>query len=216
MSSPFFGLNIGASALRTAQTLVDVTNQNIANANTPGFSRQSAVITASSPYPIPVFSSAGTPGQLGTGVQVTEINRARNTFVDFQMRNQLNTQGQVDAHRDALTQVEAVVNEPSTTGLSSTMTKYWAAWNEVANSPSDAAVRTNLIQQGVAVANGFQSTVAQYKQQQQDLDLQVGFAVTSVNTVAQQIADVNKQISQVENVGHACQRLARPARPAGG
>jgi flagellar hook-associated protein 1 len=201
MTSPFFGLNIGASALRTAQTLVDITNQNIANANTPGYSRQSATVTASTPYPVPVLSAGGTPGQLGTGVQITSVNRARDTFVDTQIRGQLTTQGQVDAHSAALAQVEAVVNEPSSTGLSSTLTQYWSAWQEVANTPADSSIRANLIQQGAAVADAFQGQVSQFKQQQSDLDKQVGLAVTSVNTLAGQIAAINTQISQVQNSG---------------
>src|SRR5579859_7524674 len=201
MSSPFFGLNIGASALRTAQTLVDITNQNIANANTPGYSRQSATVTASTPYPVPVLSMGGIPGQLGTGVQISAVTRARDAFLDSQIRGQLTTQGQVDAHGDALTQVEAIVNEPSTTGLSSTLSKYWSAWQEVANTPSDSAVRANLIQQGTAVADAFGSQITQFKQQQRDLDQQVGLAVTSVNTISNQIASLNKQVSIVEVSG---------------
>lgn len=201
MSSPFFGLNIGASALRTAQTLVDITNQNIANANTPGYSRQAAVVAASTPYPVPVMSAGGTPGQLGTGVKISEINRARDVFVDSQIRGQLTTQGQVDARGTALTQVEAIVNEPSTTGLSSTLGKYWSAWQEVANTPADAAVRANLVQQGAAVADAFHSQITQFTQQQRDLDQQVGLAVRNVNTLSAQIAAVNKQVAQVENSG---------------
>jgi flagellar hook-associated protein 1 FlgK len=201
MTSAFFGLNIGASALRTAQTLVNIANQNIANANTPGYSRQAAVVSATAPYPVPTLSSGGTAGQLGTGVKISEINRARDTFVDFQMRNQLTTQGQVDAHKAALTQVESIVNEPSSTGLSSTLSKYWAAWQEVANTPADSAVRANVVQQGAAVADAFHSQVTQFTQQQRDLDKQVGLAVSSVNTLAGQIAGVNKQIAQVEVAG---------------
>ena len=216
MSSPFFGLNIGASALRTAQTLVDITNQNIANANTPGYSRQSAVVTASTPYPTPVMSAGGTPGQLGTGVKISEVNRARDTFVDGQIRGQLTTQGQVDARGAALTQVEAIVNEPSTTGLSSTLSKYWSAWQEVANTPADSAVRANLVQQGTAVADAFHSQITQFTQQQRDLDQQVGLAVTNVNTLANQIAAVNKQVSQVENSGMHANDLRDPARRARG
>jgi flagellar hook-associated protein 1 len=201
MSSPFFGLNIASSALRTAQTLVDIANQNIANANTPGYSRQAAVVTASTPYPVPVFNSSGVPGQMGTGVQISEVTRARNTFVDSQMHGQLTLQGQVDAHKDALAQVEATINEPSTTGVSSTVTRYWAAWQDVANNPTDSSARTSLIQSGTAVADVIQSTVTQFKQQQQDLDQQVQLGVTSVNTFAHQIAALNVQISQVEVTG---------------
>lgn len=201
MTSAFFGLDIAARALRASQTRVDITNQNIANANTPGYSRQLATVAATTPFPIPVYSSSIGAGQLGTGVAVTSINRARNTFVDYQMRNQLTTQGQVDAHRDALIQVEAIVNEPSPTGLNANLTKYWAAWQEVANSPSDSAVRANLLEQGKAVADAFSSQITQFKQQQRDIDGQVGLTIVNVNNLAGQIADLNVQISQVEVAG---------------
>src|SRR6267378_682196 len=174
MSSPFFGLDIATRSLRAQQTLVDIANQNIANANTPGFSRQSGVVTETLPYPIPVFRQSGAPGQLGTGVEVKEINRSRDTFADYQMRNQLTSQGKWDARSAALTQIEAVVNEPSATGLSAQMTKYWSAWQEVSNSPSDSAVRANLIEQGKALADSFQNSMKSLVQQQQDLDRQVG------------------------------------------
>jgi flagellar hook-associated protein 1 FlgK len=201
MTSPFFGINIGASALRTAQTLVDIANQNIANANTPGYSRQTGKVGAMAPYPVPAFNAGGNPGQLGTGVQITEVNRARDTFIDYQMRNQLNGQGQANARRDALAQVEATVNEPSLTGLNSTLTKYWSAWQEVANSPADSAIRANLVEQGKAVADAFKGQISQFAQQQRDLDQQVGLSVTNVNTLTSQIAALNLQVSQVEVSG---------------
>ena len=200
MTSPFFGLAIATRALRTQQTLVDITNQNVANANTPGYSRQTADLKASAAYPIPVFSQTGV-GQLGTGVEVTQISRARDTFIDGQVRNQLSSQGRWDARQAALTQLEATVNEPSSTGLSATLTKYFQGWQEVANSPSDASVRVSLIQQGQALVDGFHNQYQQFTQQQQDLDNQVGLTVTNVNDYAQQIANINKQISMVETAG---------------
>jgi flagellar hook-associated protein 1 FlgK len=145
MTSAFFGLNIGSTGLRTAQTQVDITNQNIANANTPGYSRQSALVGATTPWPAPTINSSGTPGQLGTGVQVNDVVRARDQFADIQISGQLSLQGEVDAHKAALAQVEATVNEPSTTGLTSTLTKYWAAWHEVANSPTDSSRRAGRL-----------------------------------------------------------------------
>ena len=200
MTSPFFGLDIATRALRTQQTLVDITNQNVANANTPGYSRQTADLKASAAYPIPVFSQSGI-GQLGTGVEVTQISRARDTFIDGQVRNQLSSQGRWDARQAALTQLEATVNEPSSTGLSATLTKYFQGWQEVANSPSDVSVRASLIQQGQALVDGFHNQYQEFTQQQQDLDNQVGLTVTDINDYAQQIANINKQISMVETAG---------------
>jgi flagellar hook-associated protein 1 len=201
MTSPFFGLDIATRALRAQQTLVDIANQNIANANTPGYSRQEAVVKETLPYPIPVFHQSGEPGQLGTGVEVKEVNRSRDTFADYQIRAQMSSQGRWDARSGALAQLEAVVNEPSTSGISSLMTKYWSAWQEVANSPSDTSVRANLVEQGKALADGFQNTMQQVKQQQRDLDTQVALTVTNINDYASQIANLNQQISQVETGG---------------
>jgi flagellar hook-associated protein 1 len=201
VTSPFFSLNIGASALRTAQTLVDITNQNVANANTPGYSRQTAGVQASPAYPMPTFSNTGSPGQLGSGVQISNITRQRDGFIDYQLRGQLTSQGRWDMRRDALKQIEAVTNEPSSNGLSTLMTKYWQAWQEVANSPSDAATRASLIEQGKSVADAFNNQSQQLLQQQRDLDEQADLAVTDINNYADQISKINLQIAQVETAG---------------
>jgi flagellar hook-associated protein 1 FlgK len=201
MTSPFFGLDIATRALRTAQTLVDIANQNVANANTPGYSRQTGDVRTTAPFPTPTRNANGTPGQLGTGVEVAAVRRARDGFLDYQVRNQLTSQGNWDVQRDALRQIEAVVNEPSANGLGAIMTKYWKGWQEVANSPSDSSVRVNLIEQGKAVASAFQSNVQLFQQQQRDLDQQVGLTVTDVNNYAQQIATINRQVAQVEGGG---------------
>jgi flagellar hook-associated protein 1 len=201
MTSAFFSLETATRALRAQQTLVDIANQNIANANTPGYSRQVGVIKETAAYPIPVFRQSGEAGQLGTGVAITEVNRARDTFADFQIRNQMSSQGRWDAQSAALAQIEATTNEPSTTGLSSLMTKYWSAWQELANSPADSSVRSNLLESGKALADGFQNSMQQLKQQQTDTDTQVQRTVTGINDFATQIANLNQQISQVETGG---------------
>jgi flagellar hook-associated protein 1 len=201
MTSPFFGLDTARRALQTEQTLVNVTNQNIANANTPGFSRQTAQVQATLPYPIPVFSTSGEPGQIGTGVEVTAITRARDTFLDSQVRAQMSSQGRWSARQTALSNVESIINEPSTTGLSSLITKYFNSWQDVANNPSDPSARASLIQQGEGLANGFNNMVSQLKQQQMDLNQQVSGTVANINDYATQIANINKQIAQVETAG---------------
>ncbi|MDQ3810494.1 MAG: flagellar hook-associated protein FlgK, partial [Chloroflexota bacterium] len=201
MTSPFFGLDIAARALRANQTLVDITNQNVANASTPGFSRQSAVIKETPPYPIPVFRQGGQPGQLGTGVQVTDVTRTRDAFTDYQYRAQVAAQGRWTARQSALQQIEAIVNEPSNSGISTVLSKYWSAWQELASSPSDVSVRANLLQQGKAVADAFQYTVKLFGEQQRDMDMQIRLSVADINNYAEQIARLNVQIANVETSG---------------
>jgi flagellar hook-associated protein 1 len=201
VTSPFFGLDIALRALRTQQTLLDVTNQNIANANTPGYSRQQASLAPTSPYPIPVFQQSGQPGQLGTGVEVTSIDRARDGFVDYQYRQVASSQANWDAQNAAMSQIQAVVNEPSSSGLSTLMTQYWQSWQEVANSPSDMSVRSSMIEQGKALAQSFQSTVQEFQQQQRDVDQQIKLTVDDINDYATQVANLNSQISKVTAAG---------------
>jgi flagellar hook-associated protein 1 FlgK len=201
MTSPFFGLDVATRALRANQVLVNITNQNIANANTPGYSRQAAVIKETQPFPIPIFRQSGEPGQIGTGVEVTQIDRVRDSFTDYQYRNQVASQSRWAAKQDALRQIEAVVNEPSGSGVSALLNKYWGAWQEVANSPSDVAVRSNLLEQGRAVADAFQNTVQLFTQQQRDVDVQIRLSTDDVNNYAGQIANLNVQISSVETSG---------------
>ena len=198
MTSPFFGLDIATRALRTQQTLVDIANQNIANANTPGYSRQSGNVRATRAYPAPAFNAGVQPGQLGTGVEVSTVTRARDTFADFQIRGQYAEQGRWDARKDALAQMESVINEPSSSGTSSQLSKFWQTWQELANSPSDPSARVAVVQQGQALAQALNTSSQLLRQQQRDLDSQVGLTLTSINNYAQQISQLNTQISQAE------------------
>ena len=77
MSSAFFGLETALRALRANQTGLDVTNQNVANVNTPGYSRQNAVLATTPPYTLLTMTQIHHVGQMGTGVQVSAIDRAR-------------------------------------------------------------------------------------------------------------------------------------------
>ncbi len=201
MTSAFFGLDTALRALRAQQTLVDVANQNVANANTPGYSRQVATLRTTVPFPVPAFNAFGQAGQVGTGVEVAEIARVRDTFVDFQMRGQLTEQGAWSAQADAMKQVEAIFNEPSDSGLGAVLNKFWNGWQEVANSPSDSSVRANVVEQARAVVEAFHRMSSQVKRLQTDLDNQVKLTVTSVNDLAHQIANVNIQIAHVETTG---------------
>jgi flagellar hook-associated protein 1 FlgK len=201
VTSAFFGLDLATRALRSDQTLVDVTNQNIANASTPGYSRQTANLQASTPWPVPVLNASGVAGQMGTGVAVSSITRTRDTFLDSQIRVQMTKQGRWNTLQNVLSNVESIVNEPSDTSVGSQLTNYFNAWQSVANSPSDPSARANLIQNATALATGFNYTVNQLTLQQQQQDQQVGLTVANINDYASQIANINKQIGMISMSG---------------
>ena len=87
MGSSFFGLEILRSSLQAQRLGLDVTAHNIANANTPGYSRQVVQMRAATPFPAPGMS-AGRVGQLGSGVEVAEVQRMRNKFVETQIQKE--------------------------------------------------------------------------------------------------------------------------------
>jgi flagellar hook-associated protein 1 FlgK len=201
MSSPFFGLDVGASALRAAQQLLDTAAHNVANANTPGYTRQRVRVVAAPPYTYPAFNRTGLPGQIGTGVNVVAITRIRDSFLDLQVQTQLGLQGQWDARQQELAKIEAIFPEPSDSGLGGTVSKYWNAWQDVAADPTSTAARTALTEQAQALATDINRDATQLGIIASGIDAQVKDKVQTINDLATQIATLNGQIQRVQVTG---------------
>lgn len=88
MRPTFAGIEIARRSLQAQRQALDVTGHNIANANTPGYSRQVARLTTTRPYAAPAFNSPATVGQFGTGVQVEQIARMKDAFIQNQINNE--------------------------------------------------------------------------------------------------------------------------------
>ena len=201
MSSPFFGLDIGASALRAAQQLLDTAAHNVANANTPGYSRQRVSLVAAAPYTFPAFNRSGAPGQVGSGVSVAAITRVRDTFLDLQVQSQTALQGQWDTRQQELAKVEAILPEPSDSGLGSTISKFYNAWQDVASDPTSTAARSALTEQAASLAMELNRDSSQLKMVASAEDSQVTGQVQTINDLAKQIASLNGQIQRVTVTG---------------
>jgi flagellar hook-associated protein 1 FlgK len=201
VSSPFFGLDIGVSALRTAQQLLDTAAHNVANANTPGYSRQRVSIVESPPYTYPSVNRSGLPGQIGSGVTVAAITRVRDTFLDLQVQSQTALQGEWDTRQQELAKVEAVFPEPSDSGLGSTISKFWNAWQDVASDPTSTAARTALTEQAASLAMEINRDSTQLNMISSGIDSQVSQQIQTVNDLAKQIAALNGQIQRVTITG---------------
>jgi len=201
VSSPFFGLDIGVSALRTAQQLLDTAAHNVANANTPGYSRQRVSIVESPPYTYPSVNRSGLPGQIGSGVTVAAITRVRDTFLDLQVQSQTALQSEWDTRQQELAKVEAVFPEPSDSGLGSTISKFWNAWQDVASDPTSTAARTALTEQAASLAMEINRDSTQLNMISSGIDSQVSQQIQTVNDLAKQIAALNGQIQRVTITG---------------
>ncbi len=194
MPGTFFGINIGQSGLAAAQLGEQVTGQNIANANTPGYSVQSLNQVASDPYTPADLNTKLTPGLIGTGVSVSSIQRASDQFLDTQVRDANSDLSSQTAQSNALKQVDNTFGEPSDTGLNAALTKFFSAFQDVANTPENTGVRATAVQQGVALANTFQTVQAGLTSDAASVSGQASADIQTVNTDSAQIAALNLSI----------------------
>ncbi|MCP4689702.1 MAG: flagellar hook-associated protein FlgK [Desulfobacterales bacterium] len=187
-------LNTAKQALFVQQKAISVTGHNLANVNTPGFSRQRLNISASMPLTIK-------PGQMGSGVQANEVQRVYDRFIIKQMNQEMQNLGGWDAERGALERVEVVFNEAEGFGLNEVMTKFWDSWNDLTNNPESATARQVVLSKGVDVAMTFNSMDADLHQIQRDIDDSIAGTAEDVNPLLEQIVDLNIKISAIESGG---------------
>lgn len=196
-----FGLYIAMTGLFAQKKSIDVTAHNIANASTPGYTRQRAELCTKEPWPTPGLNMPGGAGQLGTGVQVKTIKRMRDQFLDPQIRQQALLQGEWEQRNDALSQVETIFMELSDNGLNSVLDKFWDDWNQLSKFPDSLPVRTTVVEASVTLADTIRHTYSQLQTLQSDLNEGIGIKVDHANSLLTQIADLNKQIQTVSVSG---------------
>ncbi|MET4052312.1 flagellar hook-associated protein FlgK [Frigoribacterium sp. PvP054] len=205
MGSTFGGLNTAYRGLTAARTGLDVVGQNIANVNTDGYTRQrvtqSSVEAAAR---VGLFSTGVQPGQ---GASVDGIARIGDRFADAQVRGAAGAAGYQGVRASVTAALESSLNEPSTTGLATQLTKFWSAWQDVSNNPSAAAPAAVLLGQAQTIAgtlaSGYKAVDDQWTAQRQQLD---GLA-SQLNSAATQVADLNVRIRTAQQQGVSTNEL---------
>lgn len=192
-----FGFSIATSGLAAQQRALETISHNIANANTPGFSRQSTAITPAEPMKV----SGRRAGMVGTGANATTISRQRNGFLDLQYRNENTKLAENQTLADTLAKVEGVFGEPSESGLRTMTERYWTAWQDLSLNPESIAARGSVAEAGQALATSLNSVASNIQQYREDLNLRVKNTVTDINILSSQIASLNKQISAITSLG---------------
>lgn len=200
--SNFFTLNIARRALQVSTKALETTAHNVANASTPGYSRQRAVIQTTPPHLTAARNRPAGPGQIGTGVQVTEIIRVRSEMLDLQVRGQNSALGYWDAKRFSVEYLSGVYMEPSDNGLNTAMEQFWSAWHEVAKNPTSEAARTSLLESADSLSSGFHSLAIQTTNLLDDLNNQIELKINEVNKIADNIAQLNVEIASARAVGY--------------
>lgn len=202
MRSTFHGLETARRALFTSQTALQTTGHNIANANTPGFSRQRVNLTTTTPWPGVGMNRPAVPGQIGTGVQAGSIQRVRESFLDMQFRSESSKFGYWDSKHTSLHKMEDIMNEPSENGIANSLDKFWRSLQDLSVHPEDSGARSVVRQRGVALAETFAYTAQSLVAIQRDLKKQIDVNVKEINSLSSQLNAINLQISKVEPHGY--------------
>ncbi len=199
MPSTFMGLQTAVRGLMAQQLAIDTTSHNIDNANTPGYSRQRVDLVESPALNLPGVGV--NPGQLGTGVQSEDITRLRDRFLDSQYQNQNQYLGQAQVQQDTLNKITGIINEPSNTGISTSLQNFWNAWDKLGSNPGSLSARTEVQQTGVTLAQTLNQTSNQLTSLSTDIRNNLSARVTQVNSNLGQIANLNQEIQNVQATG---------------
>ena len=184
-------LNIGRQALSAHQRAIAVTSNNIANVNTPGYSRQEAVYETASP----------SNGVFGAGVQIRQVRSVVDAFLQQQIISEKSSLGRFGVEKGLLDRVEAIFTDASGDGINKAITDFFAATNDLSNNPSGIPERNVLLERGRALSQTLHSADAQFKTILRDVDSEIAGRVDEVNALSGKIADLNKQIALVERSG---------------
>jgi flagellar hook-associated protein 1 FlgK len=196
MSNIYGLLTIGQSALMTQQKAIDITGNNIANVNTPGYSRQRLTIKQNSPVRIDNLTmSTGVTADVG-------IQRFYDQFLGAQLNGENENLGRWEAQKQALEKAELMFDDAESNGLSNAMSEFWNSWQDLSNNPSGVAERTSLVSAGQYLASTFNQTYNNLQDLQQDIDTHVTNIVGDVNDMVDRIAELNRKVVQVEVTGH--------------
>ncbi|WP_366160989.1 flagellar hook-associated protein FlgK [Bacillus infantis] len=202
MRSTFMGLETARRGMFTQQSALYVTGHNIANANTPGFSRQRINFEQTSPYPAASMNRPQIPGQMGTGVEAGSVQRIREGFLDLQYRVESNKVGYYSSMSESLTKMEEIMNEPSESGLHATMEKFWNSLQDIASHTENTGARDVAAASGQMVADTLNYYYNSLSRVQQDIGSEIGVKVKEINGLVSQINELNKQIASVEPNGY--------------
>ena len=203
MRSTFFGLELARLGLWAQQRALDVTGHNIANANTPGYSRQVARLAPTPAYAPPSLAMPVEAGQVGTGVQVADIQRVRDLFLDRQVRDLESQLGRWQVRSQTLAELETILGEPSDAGLARALSDFWEALGTVANRPDSLPARTAAIQQAHTLLERFQAADRQLADLQRNLDASILARVDRANQIATQLADIHRRIRVATAAGQS-------------
>lgn len=199
MAGTMSGLSVGVSGLQKSQTALNTTAHNLSNVNTSGYTRQQ-VLFGDSSYNNLNVTSVGT-NQIGIGVDITQIRRERDDFLDKTYRRQTGRQAFYEAQYEAIYEIQNDLGELFGENYGNVLNELWTSLQELKKAPDDSVYRASVVENAVNFTQRSKAVYDQLKAYQENLNTKIQTTVDRINILANTIYDMNKKISQVESTG---------------
>jgi len=190
MSSLFGALSIAVRSLYAQEGALDTVSNNISNVNTPGYSRETPILTEAPPIDLGQIS-------MGNGVNFNGVQSIRDNILELRIDQETQQQNQLTSYVGYMNQVQSLFNETQGSGLSTALNSFFNSFQQLADNPTDTPTRLAVISAGQDLASTFQQTGKQLATIQQGADQEVVQTVQQINADTSQLADLNQQISSL-------------------
>ena len=177
----------GLSGLQTQQRAMEVTSHNLANATTPGYTRQRVDLQAASP-------ENNKPGQFGRGVDLSAVRRIMDGLVNERLRQAEGESGRLDTLKANLMVVQQAFNEPGENGLSAVIGRVFSSFEDLTNNPESVAIRATAVQQLQTFTSTMSDLGSRLTNVRDDLSVSLEAQLVKVNDLTSSIASLNQQI----------------------
>ena len=192
-------INIGMSGLNASQGALATVGNNIANANTSGYSRQQIVQSSGASQQVGgVF--------IGTGTTLADVRRVYNSYLDAQLQTTTSLNGDAQAYLDQIGTVDKLLSDKNT-GVSAALSSFFSSLQTSAAAPGDVSARQLLLTSAQTLSNRFNSISSQLNQQNEGINSQLDTLTSMVNQHTATIASLNKQIAQATTAGNTPNNL---------
>ncbi|MGD8715929.1 MAG: flagellar hook-associated protein FlgK [Desulfobacterales bacterium] len=195
MTDIYSVMNIAGKALMNQQKAINVTGNNIANVNTPGYSRQKLIVETSTPLQSGI-------GPMGDGAEAVRIERVYDRFLGVQINTESEALGQWEAQKDTLGFIEAIFDEGDDFGLNRSLNEFWTAWQDLTNNPSGYNQRVIVQAKSEILVDTFHSMSSDLQNASQGIDANIEGAIEEINRLNREIADLNQKIVDTESAGY--------------
>ncbi len=202
MASTFFGLHIAASGLRAANAALNTTGNNISNVNTVGYSRQAVKTEASDA--LRVFA---TYGCAGAGVDTIAIERIRDQFYDRKFRDNETKLGEYDTKAYYAKMIEDYLTDDGKSGFKTVFDRLGTTLQEITKNSSSTSTKAQFVSAVKSMTDYFNNMYGDLQNLQADVNDEIKIRIDHINSIAQDLATVNKQINTIEIQGTTANEL---------